>query len=523
MKQTEEYYEQLMSIKDSVDLDTDIAIQKLGILIDISHDLSRSEGLKYAIQQVEKLLSRELSDLQRSAIHYLAGNTWSNLRIVKHSDQKTVWGWEQSEIENELLHFRLFNKHYNGSKQSRLRFCQANTNLANTLSHIGRFVDAIEYWDTVLKLNPRFGMALANKGYGLVSYADLLYDKGHAGVFLKFAHRYLKQGLQTEGIHAPARRDFEQAAKNIEARMGKEFLEEPFDMDNYSLGAGDAERQYRQWCLNNHLFVNPLNDLGSYNIAAQDILSCPSIFVSKDRTSCYPPAYFRFFNQMKQEYVSARYLFYESLHNNKPHYSDRDVLLYNTLDYPCYGINIEKTKTAFRMAYSVFDKMAYCLNEYMNLGVPEKQITFKTIWYETQRKSNGVRRRFVALANWSLRGLFWLSKDLSEDRLEFREAIEPDGDSLAEIRNHLEHKYLTIHDFDTSDLSQSTSDSNGTHYSISRDDFNSKVLKLLKLVRAAVIYLSLGIHIEESKKQSKLDGGVVLPMPLDTWEDEWKV
>ena len=42
---------------------------------------------------------------------------------------------------------------------------------------------------------------------------------------------------------------------------------------------------------------------------------------------------------------------------------NRDVLLYNTLDYPAYGLAVEKVKVAFRMAYSIFDKIGVVMKD----------------------------------------------------------------------------------------------------------------------------------------------------------------
>lgn len=521
MDEIEIIYKELISKKNFAEWGLDKAIQAIGVLTDISCDLSRADGLNYAIKQADVLCSKNLSELQRSTIYYFKGNAWSGLRALKRSNSRAIWDWQQTEIENEILNFRLFNRCSEISSKSPY-FCKANTNLGNTLSHVGRFVDAIIYWEKALQCNSSFGMALANKGYGMISYARSLYDNGHVGVFLQFAYSFLKQGLQSKEIYPGARRAFEHAIQDIETRVGKEFLVKPFDMNNFSLGNSKAERQYRKWCLDSHLFLNPLNDLGAYNIAACDILSCPSLYTSKDDTSPYPPVYFGFYNQLKQEYVSARFLLYESLQSYKLHYSDSEVQIYNTLDYPCYGINIEKTKIAFRMTYSVFDKMAYFLNEYLKLRVPETKVSFKTIWYKEQRKTEGLRKEFVDFENWPLRGLFWLAKDLSENRSDLRNSIEPDAQDLVNIRNHLEHKYLTITEYEMSDVKEL---SNGTQmrvYRITRDSFLLKTLKLLKLARAAMIYLSLGVHVEERKKTSKA-GGIIAPMPLDIWEDNWKI
>jgi LA2681-like HEPN len=41
--------------------------------------------------------------------------------------------------------------------------------------------------------------------------------------------------------------------------------------------------------------------------------------------------------------------------------------LYNTLDYPTYSVAIEKVKAAYRLAYSLFDKIAFFLNAYLDL------------------------------------------------------------------------------------------------------------------------------------------------------------
>ncbi|MFZ0034370.1 MAG: LA2681 family HEPN domain-containing protein [Sedimentisphaerales bacterium] len=521
MEEIEKIYRELIDKENFAEWSFDKAIQSIGVLVDISCDLSKADGLNHAIKQADILLSKNLSEMQKSTIYYFAGNAWSGLRALKHSNTKAVWDWQQTEIENEILNFRLFNRCLTSDKNSSY-FCQANTNLGNTLSHVGRFIDAIMYWDAALKCNPSFGMALANKGYGLISYARSLYDNGHVGIFLKFAYSFLKRGLETKEVHLGARKVFDHAIEDIETRTSKRFLEEALDMNSHTLGDSEAEKKYRKWCLNNQLFVNPLNDLGPYNIAARDVLSCPSITTSIDDGSYFPPVYFTFYNQLKQEYGSARYLFYESLQTQEPHYSDSDVQLYNTLDYPCYGLNIEKAKIVFRMAYSIFDKIAYFINEYLKLRAPETKVSFKTIWYEKQKKHEGLRKEFVDFENWPLRGLFWLAKDLSENRSEFYESMEPDAKDLVKTRNYLEHKYLTITEYDMSTVDEKRDNEKNKIYVIQREEFVLKTLRLMKLARAALIYLSLGIHIEERKKTSKVDG-IITSMPLDIWEDDWKV
>ena len=47
-------------------------------------------------------------------------------------------------------------------------------------------------------------------------------------------------------------------------------------LHDHPMGKTEAERTYRAWCLENWLFLNPLNDLGSHSVANRDIVMLPS-------------------------------------------------------------------------------------------------------------------------------------------------------------------------------------------------------------------------------------------------------
>nr|WP_294513164.1 LA2681 family HEPN domain-containing protein [uncultured Rhodopila sp.] len=229
-----------------------------------------------------------------------------------------------------------------------------------------------------------------------------------------------------------------------------------------------------------------------------------------------------FFNQVKQEFVSARWLYFEGVNSEDPHISDRDVLLYNTLDYPTFGLAVEKVKIAFRMAYSLFDKIAYFLNHYLKLGIREWQASFKAIWYE---RPGVVRKELEASENWPLRGLYWLSKDLFEKG--FSDLTDPDARALDHLRNHLEHKYVKVHSMGVPFRcnGRNTGDLFFDHFahSVSNADLEQRTLRLMKLVRSALIYLSLGMHREEQRRRKAAGSAVLIaPMRVDPWDDEWK-
>ncbi len=370
-------------------------------------------------------------------------------------------------------------------------------------------------------------MALGNLGAGLESYAEQLYDPGHQVVILKEACNLL------ESLAAPGavwdRYDYQSItagmlarAEGIESRVDFSYLKN-ISLHEYSLGRPKVERNYRKWSLDNKLFLSPLNDLGAYPIAAHDVLHLPDMV----RPISEPPHFIGFYNQLKQEYASARFLCWQGISESesyKKHYSDKDVLLLNTMDYPVYSVFVEQVKIAFRMAYSLFDKIAFFINEYWSLGMRENSINFQSIWFEdgVKGKPKVLRTCFQSRKNLPLRGLYWLSKDFVESGKEgivLGETMEPDAYKLRSIRNHLEHKYLKVHD----DLwGYTTRSDNGLFddqwaFHLTMQELNEKTIRILKMARAGLTYLSLAVHQEENIRRSQMSAEIVLPMELPKW------
>jgi tetratricopeptide (TPR) repeat protein len=504
------------------------ALDHLARLIDLSFIFKSLEGTNRAIECAEGLGNRQLTPVQTALLNYYLSNAWANRRQLDRQAGQDEWKWEQPEVEKQIIHLRRALVSDGFPELDMFRRCRILTNIGNLLNTVGRFVEAIGYWDEALAILPSFGMAQGNRGYGLTFYARAVYDEGHRPVFLRHAYVGLRAALSSDrddvyGVDASARDGFSKEVASLESTLVAEYLSRGTSMEEFPLGDSEDEIRYRQWCLHNRLFLNPLNDLGPYSIAARDVLTTPSIVVKVGEGMHFQG----FYNQLKQEYTSARYLYYEGATSTTPHFSDKGVLLINTLDYPCYSLAAEKVKVAFRMAYSLLDKVSFFLNHYLALGIPERRVRFRSFWYAGQERQRGLRPEFDACDNWSLRGLFWLSKDLFENAPEFRECLEPDAQELDSVRNHAEHKYLKLHENLWSGPTDEGRAFGGRTdmlaFSVYRSHFTAKAFRLLGMARAALIYLSLAIHCEERKReQARPKKGLVMPMPVDTWEDEWK-
>ncbi|MFC0234523.1 LA2681 family HEPN domain-containing protein [Vagococcus entomophilus] len=236
------------------------------------------------------------------------------------------------------------------------------------------------------------------------------------------------------------------------------------------------------------------------------------------------PRYHGIFNQIKQEYVSARFWIYEGLTDRSTHYSDKDVYLINTFDYPMYGIGIEKVKAAYRSIYSIFDKIAYFLNKYLKLKIPDGRISFVNLWYKDVR--NKERRKeiqSIQRENYAFNGLWWIYKDLKNKTKYGDKHIDPILKRMSDVRNAMEHRYLKILDYYEFAQNEEDIKIDEFAYNISFHDFEKMTLELLILTREAIIQVTMIIKIEESKKESTREPNqIVENMSLLKFDDEWK-
>lgn len=303
--------------------------------------------------------------------------------------------------------------------------------------------------------------------------------------------------------------------KNIEDKIGE--VNRDINYQQFSLGGSVEEKDYRSWCLDNRLFLNSLNDIGSFSIGGRDILHIGQVSGNNPShiVSCVG-----FFNQIKQEYVSARYFLYEGIKYKDPHFSDKDVYLVNTLDYPNYSINSEKVRVAVRMAYSLFDKIASFLWYYYDLSrsIGIHKISFNNIWDKLPYSSQA--------DNLLLYGLFHLSKDLDyKSDIYVKGSTDPGAKIFKDMRNKLEHRYLKLHDDTLNEGFNNEQLHDEFANSFYREHFEQKAIILLQKARAALVYLSLAIQQEELRKYESTTSEASIPfgeLHFGELEDEWK-
>ena len=227
------------------------------------------------------------------------------------------------------------------------------TNYANELFDCYRIIEALRLYRKAIALNPNFGMALGNYGRALSFYANLVNDENQYDALHCYAYQALKKALEIKdpNVHEDARKAFNRRIKEYQQFQSEEYLLAAITYSDYTY-KNASERAYRQWCLEQHLFLNPMNDLMDLETAfAYDPLTITHYTETekdkKTEESLEPPRWYAMLNQIKEEYIYARFLFYKSTKKmHKTHYADKEVRLASYDDIQ-YSIRLEQLKSSF--------------------------------------------------------------------------------------------------------------------------------------------------------------------------------
>jgi hypothetical protein len=482
-------------VKEGIDgRQDDDAVLRTCLLTQVAVELGNKVGIAQANAWHEALEKRGISGERAILLDHSRANAIAGQR------HGTDWTWDQPTLAHEIFYIRRAISHREFATIEPTTRCMCLNNLGNRLRVAGRAIEALECFRRALIILPNFGMSLCNVARVLAAYSEALECPGDKALFLFVAHREASAALAPSALYTAAHdkltREMTKALKGwietvVDVKGISAHEPDPFTSRDDSSNA--EERQYHRWCLDNFLFLNPLNDLGPYAVATADTTRLSSHVVRVDA----PHTFASFFDQMKQEYVSARWLLYEGVTLKVPHYSDTEVYLAASEPRAALSLTIEKVKVAYRISYSLFDKISFFINAYMGLGIPEKRVSFRTLWRADENKP--IRPEFDLKGNWGFCALFWLAKDFFEKAND--EVAEPQARGLSDIRNHVEHKYLRITVNDPQ-----TAPPDDLALMVSREQFERKAIHLLKLGRSALIYLAIGVGFEERRREPGLAG-----------------
>ena len=504
------------SLKESAVTEFSYKLREFATAIDAVRNRSEDITVLDSIENdiIKYLESVEHNLLDRLLAYSLLGNLCNTKRCLTLSPEAAYYNNDlvvrevyynrmilklsKEVVERELISL------YRTAQKTRYH---ALVHLGGLYDHMGRFQEAQYLWLQAGCLNESDCLWRFNIGFSLASMHAYYEDQAEPFVIAR-AKELLRGCLDNFQVHNSASKMYEII----------ESWETPdLSLDKNVEYGKTEEGGYNQWVNHNWLRLNAYNDVNPNSVLSQD----DSLYFKSVYSPKVDPDFgyrmFALLNEIKQEYVSARYLLYRYFHDSgSQHFSDKHVWLADNLDYVDYSYNIEIAKSAFRALYSILDKIAYVLNEYLHLGLNARGVSFKDVWF-SDKKTRKLRKQVIDMkSNYSLSGLLFIRNDVYGGDENY---LQDDGSiRLQSIRNAMEHRSIAI-------VAEGEFDDSGLILKVSRKDFEDIGLSLIRTVRQAIFCLVNMVNHNEYDKKREIQecGQMIIPQEVSVIRDERKV
>lgn len=428
------------------------------------------------------------------------------------------------------------------------------TNFGNYLSSIGRVFCAQYYWDQAIKIdnNP---VAFVAKAQGVIFRSSQLYDQSHVHIHYYFANQLIKQAYKNmdaleEEQKTPLREKGD--LYDFNCWYQKHFQDTDFAyLKEYKQKTKTkAEFRYLVWSAENKLFLNDLNDLFENEFVFQDILGLPDMMYKINSSLSLKESlvYHSNLDELRNEYTYARFLIFQAseIKSEAQHFYNKTYPhVYDTL-HAIDNLKTSQMKSAFRILYSIFDKISYFLAKYLDLKMNDYKISFSTVFREKSNKNVIPRYELKDSKNYFLHALFYILKEIESDQQGGHDKVSEintrgkiEKPRLAMIRNCLEHRSFRIVDDFGYELNVKFDMTSKFAYEQLKDqkknlieqgkiesfeyleilekikekekkanyilemplsEFENSLMDLVRLVRNALMYLSFAVQFEEKMK-----------------------
>ena len=498
----ESYREQVDEFEENYTSVIDQAVIDISKNFDEFFVRKRSDLITLTIKTAVSMLDGPYNIPTKMQISYDIANAYSDLRSISQDD-------DESHLEKELYYYRktldIYESNFGGVPSSeekeatiaRYVAMRAYTNLGNAFRVLGRYIVAIDCYQNALLISNDFAMASLNLSMSLFYYAQLQIKSYEQNYYHHACFYYYEQTSRTR-INLENEQYLEELRKYImkfDPSYIENFLKKPLNLPLFQIH-DPTEIDYRNYILMSRLFLEPCLEILSAPCFAVDSLTLPIAANEEPHNR----EFIGLFNQIKQEYNLARYLWYRAsaTEEDLAHFSDNELDLVDTGDNADFSLQEGLLRTAFKSIYSVFDRIGFFINAYFHVGLTDTKISFKNVWKDVLRDEKGsiifqIPNPIVSTYkhNPLIKAMFWLQKDFFENRS--INITDPCAEPIFQMRNDMEHNCLrsgtqTYHvDF--------------TKYT-TKGKIENNTYKLLRLARELIIYLCLAIAFENRWKQN---------------------
>ncbi|MBN2390993.1 MAG: hypothetical protein JXR84_09725 [Anaerolineae bacterium] len=495
-----EAYQETCALLEKNPTNPNIRSYSASFFIDIGSVLRDITIVDSGINLIEELITEEVPDFEdavRANLEYNLSNGYSTRFRILTEQGETEQAEESLQRSKSLLQSVLLNKRVVDADLVAL----VMANYANALNFTGRTVEAIDWYMDCLKRYPKHAVAMANSGIAIKRILGV--SEPHTTKNLYESWRLLSRASKLE----------EEALKLAGPSAVEGFRMHLEDLVNkITINIAGGLEELRQWSIHRTkqhglpkaptwlmtanqdrlLLTLNLNPLNSTEECIDDLFFPSLVTESGEQGTNRFRKLAHTLNTIKEDYVTARYLFYHCDEAETNLASRGAVTHYaNTLDYADYGLAIGLRKASFRLAADCLDKIAILINEYFNLEHNENRVNINNVWYENCSPKKPLH---PTLANILQSNPFLAAiRDLQKDWF-----LQNFPAPLKAARDAATHRRLVLYW-----MKPTTKTEFDVKWDIS--DFREFAFFLLRMVKAATIYAVCAITLEE---QNRDDTGV---------------
>lgn len=397
--------------------------------------------------------------------HYLycLGNCYSELYETRKTE------WYSDDLMKSVIFYRKalhafpkedWRKYDNNTHAYNSLRSMIETNLANRLSSQGRALCCIPHYDKAISIDNNL-VAIIAKASNEIFLGHSLYDNGHSEYHYYVAYKLVREGIENiDQLYPEQRTSLEEGGKLFNFKI---WFEELFEVSNFDYFQEYTEktklkkqRCYLEWCASKRLFLNDLNDACEYPITYQDVFGLPSFIrsLNSSLTMSEELSYHGNYDELKNDYCYARYLIFSSknIPDDTPHMFNSTYQHVEDMTYSINNLKVAQYKSAFRIVYSIFDKVAYLISRFFDLNdlKHDKKISIDNLFRDFTGNNNKWKphKKLKDSDNHFIHALFYILKDIRKvgDSDSATKWLDPNAVAFAEIRNAMEHRSLKIVD-----------------------------------------------------------------------------
>lgn len=331
--------------------------------------------------------------------------------------------------------------------------CRAYLCLANAYDHLGRFCEAQQYYRMALLDTCNTQEVERNQGFAYANMHSFWTDE-EPFIVRKAQQMIRKYQRFYDSLSSYFRQICSWPSPSLNAPL--------VDYNNIQDG------EYEKWICHHYLRINRFNDVEPDSMLSLcDNVKLPVIADTPEKKALYEST----FEEIKCSYISTRKILYTIINEDKN------------------SMNMEMLKMAYKNFYSIFDKIAMFLSNYLDIKLKSYEVDFAKIW---NCKNGDIRQEILVHSqNMPLLGLYNIKLDDYGMKTDWYVVDEQTKD-LKMLRNYMEHKSIIIKDEPMSH----------TEYqlTISKQELELNTIRLAQLVRCAIIYLcNFVMHAEYDK------------------------